>query len=184
MRRLLTAVGIAALAGCHKSQPQTNASTPAVQIRVKGVDRTHKGTLAPAAAFVDADGKSVTFANFRGAPVLLNLWASWCAPCVKELPTLDKLAQSQRIRVVTISEDDGPHPSVVAFLDKLNAHHLGSYQDSGMAFSAALGPDTVLPTTILYNSNGKEVWRYVGGFDWTSPQAATLISEAKPGGSA
>ena len=184
MRRLLFALGIAALAACHKSEPQTNASAPGAEIPVKGVDRTHKGKAAPDVAFNDPDGHSVTLAKFRGSPVLLNLWASWCAPCVKELPTLDKLAQSQRVRVLAISQDDGPHASVVAFLDKLNARHLGSYQDPQMAWSGALGPDTVLPTTILYDSNGKEVWRYVGGLDWTSPEAATLISEAKPGGSA
>jgi hypothetical protein len=46
-----------------------------------------------------------------------------------------------------------------------------------MALSAALGPDTVLPTTILYGANGKEVWRYVGDLDWTSAEAAKLIAE-------
>ena len=52
------------------------------------------------------------------------------------------------------------------------------YRDPKMAVSAALGPDTVLPTSILYDSNGKEVWRYVGDLDWTSPEAAKLLAEA------
>ena len=53
-----------------------------------------------------------------------------------------------------------------------------------MGLSGALGPDTVLPTTILYDGNGKEVWRFVGDLDWTGPEAARLLAEAKPGGKA
>ena len=115
-------------------------------------------------------------------PVLVNLWASWCAPCVKELPTLDQLARSHRddgqLGVIVVSQDSGPHSSVGAFLEKLKIGDLGAYQDSKMALSGALGPDTVLPTSILYDAKGKEVWRYVGDLDWTSPQAAKLLAEA------
>jgi thiol-disulfide isomerase/thioredoxin len=116
----------------------------------------------------------------------LNLWASWCAPCVKELPTLDKLAAAHRVdgqlAVVAVSQDNGPRTSVEAFLEKLKVQDLGAYQDSKMALSGTLGPDAVLPTSILFDANGKEVWRYVGDFDWTGPDAAKLIAEAKPGG--
>ena len=108
----------------------------------------------------------------------MNLWATWCAPCVKELPTLDKLASSGAIKVLAVSQDSGPQPSVVAFL---KSHRLGTlqpYQDDKMALSGALGPDTVLPTSILIGADGKEVWRYVGDLDWTSPEAAKLLAEA------
>ena len=151
----------------------------------KGVDRSHRGQAAPAAMFSNPDGGEISLAKFRGVPVLVNLWASWCAPCVKELPTLDKLAASHRddgqLAVVAISEDSGPQASVNAFLAKLNVKDLGAYHDPKMALSAALGPDTVLPTTILIGADGKEVWRYVGDLDWTSPEAAKLLSEARAG---
>jgi thiol-disulfide isomerase/thioredoxin len=115
-------------------------------------------------------------------PVLVNLWASWCAPCVKELPTLDKLAAMHRddgkLGVVAVSQDAGPQASVKAFLAKLKVKDLGAYHDPKSALSGALGPDTVLPTTILIDANGKEVWRYVGDLDWTGPEAAKLLSEA------
>jgi thiol-disulfide isomerase/thioredoxin len=117
---------------------------------------------------------------FAGKPTLVNLWASWCAPCVKELPTLDKLAQAQagKINVVAISQDmDAPHSSVVAFLNKHSITALGSYQDPKMALSGALDAE-VLPTSIMYDSNGREVWRYVGDQDWTSSEAAKLVAEA------
>jgi thiol-disulfide isomerase/thioredoxin len=112
----------------------------------------------------------------------VNLWASWCAPCVKELPTLDKVAQAHRIDgelgVVAVSQDNGPRTSVEAFLRKLNVKDLGAYQDPDMGLSGSLGPDTVLPTTILYDAQGREVWRYVGDLDWTSPEAARLLAES------
>ena len=97
---------------------------------------------------------------------------------MKEPPTLDRLARGGTIEVLAVSQDTGPHASVIAFLQ---AHQIGTlkpYQDDKMAFSGALGPDTVLPTTILIDANGKEVWRFVGDLDWTSSEAAKLLSEA------
>lgn len=109
----------------------------------------------------------------------MNLWATWCAPCVKELPTLDKLAQSGALPIVAISEDTAPHASVVAFL---NAHRIASlkpYQDPGMGLTGALGADTVLPTSILIDADGREVWRYVGDLDWTGAEGSRLVAEAR-----
>jgi thiol-disulfide isomerase/thioredoxin len=185
MRRLVFSLAIVALAACSKPQQQEQ---PANQVQaeapagpVKGVDRSHKGKLVPDAAFKDPDGGEISLADFRGTPVLVNLWASWCAPCVKELPTLDKLAKSHAadgaLGVIAVSQDNGPHASVVAFLDKLKVEELGAYQDPNMALSGAFGAE-VLPTSILIDADGKEVWRYVGDFDWTSPEAARLLAEA------
>lgn len=149
---------------------------------MKGIDRSHRGKAAPDATFKDADGEETSLAELSGKPVLLNLWATWCAPCVKELPTLDRLAASQEkagaVQVVAVSQDTGPHASVQAFLESHKIQNLGGYQDDKMALSGALGPDTVLPTTILFDAQGKEVWRYVGDLDWTSAEAAKLLAEA------
>jgi thiol-disulfide isomerase/thioredoxin len=186
-RPLLIACALFALAACNRQQPQQAQNEPQAQpsplrVPAKGVDRSHKGKPAPDATFNDPDGGETSLADFRGVPVLVNLWASWCAPCVKELPTLDKVAAAHRddgqLGVIAVSQDSGPHTSVAAFLDKLKVDDLGAYQDSKMALSGALGPDTVLPTTILYDANGREVWRYVGDLDWTSPEAAKLLAEA------
>ena len=86
------------------------------------------------------------------------------------------------IVVIAVSQDNAPHASVEAFLKEHKIGRFAAFQDPEMALSGALGPDTVLPTTILYDANGKEVWRYVGDLDWTSPEAARLLAEAKPGG--
>jgi thiol-disulfide isomerase/thioredoxin len=184
MRLLVISCAILALAACQKApQAPANQAAPVAQaVPVKGVDRSHKGIAAPTASFTDPDGGEISLADFKGTPVVVNLWASWCAPCVKELPTLDKLAAAHRddgqLGVIAVSQDSGPQPSVDAFLAKLNVEDLGAYHDPKMALSGALGPDTVLPTTILFDADGKEVWRYVGDFDWTSPEAAKLLAEA------
>src|SRR5947209_18182412 len=112
--------------------------------------------------------------------------ATRCAPCVKALPTLDRLARAHAktgdLRVIAVSQDSGPYASVVAFLNFHKIADLEPYQVSNMAFSGALGPDTVLPTSILFDAKGREVWRYVGDLDWTSAEAARLVAEAKPAG--
>ena len=188
MRFLAIAFALIALAGCQKQPepPPVNQASPAAEAGpVKGIDRSHKDQLVPDAIFKNPDGGDISLAKFKGSAVLVNLWATWCAPCVKELPTLDALAQSHNVDgelgVIAISQDSGPHASVAAFLAKLKIKDLGAYQDSQMALSGALGPDTVLPTTILVDARGREVWRYVGDLDWTSPEAARLLAEAKSG---
>jgi thiol-disulfide isomerase/thioredoxin len=185
MRLFLIGCAALALASCHKaSQPaanQTDAVAPAEQ--AKGVDRTHKGTPAPKVGFSDPDGKETSLPAFAGKPTLVNLWASWCAPCIKELPTLDQVARARsgKLNVLAISQDtDVPHASVEAFLKAHRIATLDSYQDSKMALSGALNAE-VLPTSILYDANGKEVWRYVGDQDWTSPAAAKLLAEGGVG---
>ena len=185
MRFLLLPIALVALASCSKQQPQqpaNEAAAPAEAGPVKGIDRSHKGQAAPDAVFKDPDGGDISLADFKGVPVLVNLWATWCAPCVTELPTLDKLAAAHRddgrLGVIAVSQDDGPQPSVEAFLAKLKVEDLGAYHDPKMGLSGAIGPDAVLPTSILYDADGKEVWRYVGDLDWTGPEAAKLLSEA------
>ena len=176
------AVASLALAACHQAVPQKPEANEAAGApepgSVKGVDRSHKGKAVPVTTFNNPDGGTIRLATFKGVPVLVNLWATWCAPCVKELPTLDELASSGAIEVLAVSQDSGPRPSVVAFLKSHQLRTLQPYQDDRMALAGALGPDTVLPTSILYDAGGKEVWRYVGDLDWTSPEAAKLLSEA------
>ena len=141
------------------------------------LDRTHKGEAAPAVAFQDPDGKPVTLAAFKGAPVLVNLWATWCAPCVAELPTLDALGKSGKVRVIAMSQDLDP-AKVAPFLSGRKVA-LAPYRDPKLALSLAYAAN--LPTTILYDANGREVWRMTGAYEWNSPAAAALIAEASRG---
>lgn len=173
------------LAACQRDAPSpqpanqtAEAETPAGP--VKGVDRSRKGQSAPEVTFSDPDGGEIEMADFKGVPTLINLWASWCAPCIKELPTLDKLAarhdREGDFGVVTVSQDTAPQSSVVAFLEKLKVPRLGAYHDPKMALSGALGVE-VMPTTVLYDAEGREVWRYIGDLDWSGAEAARLLAE-------
>src|SRR5688500_9411418 len=91
------------LSGCSAQQPAANEGEPVEEgVPKAGVNRSKAGTAAPDATFTDASGKTVSIADFKGKPVLLNLWASWCAPCVKELPMLDALGRKGALEVVAV----------------------------------------------------------------------------------
>ena len=176
---LLIALSLA-LMSCGQPNAGNNQAEAEADVPGKGVDRSHKGQPAPDISFKDPDGGDITLADFHGTPVVVNLWATWCAPCVKELPTLDALAKAQRrngaLGVIAVSQDMGPHGSVEAFLQKLGTQDLGAYHDPQMALSGALNVQ-ILPTTILFDREGREVWRYTGDLDWTGPEAAKLLAE-------
>lgn len=151
------------------------------------LDRSNAGDAAPATAFQDPDGAPASLADFRGKPVLLNLWATWCAPCVAEMPTLDKLAarEGDRLHVLTVSQDLDGREKVEAFFAKQGYRNLETWLDPQMALMTELKADT-LPTTILYDAKGREVWRVVGMEEWESGRAALLLKEglARPAASA
>ena len=158
--------------------------TPVPSAPDNGVDaigklvRDHKGEAAPTAGFTGPDGKPLTLASFAGKPVLLNLWATWCGPCKAEMPTLDKIAGQGKVQVVTVSQDLDGKAAVDPYFAKAGLKAVKAYTDTDLHMSAAFGNPS-LPTTILYDSSGKEVWRMIGGMDWTSPTAKGLLAEAK-----
>ena len=165
------------VAQANPSAVSPDEATGSSSTAMVGVDRSHQGEVAPATPFKDAAGKPTTLAAFRGKPVLVNLWATWCGPCVAELPTLEALARSGTVRVAAISQDTGAAAKVPGFLKAHGAPSLTPYLDDKMALS--LGWNANLPTTILFDSAGKEVWRWNGGNDWSSAAAAKLIAEAR-----
>jgi thiol-disulfide isomerase/thioredoxin len=138
------------------------------------LDRNHKGEAASTLPFKAPDGSTTSIAAFAGKPVLVNLWATWCAPCVAEMPTLDRIAT--RIQVLAISQDLDGAAKVAPFFAKAGLKNIKPYLDPGVGLSVAY--QASLPTSILYDSAGKEVWRMTGGMDWTTPTATDLIAEA------
>lgn len=181
MRLILLLLAMLAINGCDRQKPDGQQGAAQTVEEIKGIHRDQAGKPAPDVLFRDPEGGEISLADFRGVPVLVNLWATWCAPCVKELPTLEKLADAHavdgQLGVIAISQDMAPQGSVTAFLNSRKIDGLSPYHDPQMALSGALNVQ-ILPTTILYDKQGKEVWRYVGDMDWTSEEAATLLAEA------
>lgn len=143
------------------------------------LDRSRAGTAAPATQFEDPDGEAASLADFRGRPLLLNLWATWCGPCVAEMPTLDALAarEGEGLKVLTVSQDLDGRDKVEAFFAKRGYANLETWLDPEMALMTELKVD-ILPTTILYDARGREVWRVTGREDWGSGRTALLLREA------
>jgi thiol-disulfide isomerase/thioredoxin len=185
MRPLLIPLVLAlAAAGCDRPSPpaaQDNGTAPDEVVAdaaaagiAKGIDRSHRGEAAPAHRFAGPDGET-SLAAFRGKPVLVNLWATWCAPCIKELPTLDALAAKGSVRVVALSQDTDA-AKARAFLQARGFKALPAYTDPDMRWLG--GVTSNLPTTILYDAEGREVWRWLGDADWTGAEATAALAEA------
>ena len=151
---------------------------PAADAGAVRPDFGHAGEPAPTTAFADGAGKPVTLAAFRGKPLLVNLWATWCAPCVAELPTLDALAKREAgaLTVVAISQDLDP-AKAADFWAKRDLPSLALYTDPELKLSVTYS--ATLPTTVLYDSAGREIVRVTGGMDWAGPEAAALIAKAR-----
>jgi thiol-disulfide isomerase/thioredoxin len=151
------------------------------------LDLKKLGTLTDL-AFADGDGAGVRLSDFRGRPVVLNLWATWCAPCVEEMPSLDRLQRDfPGVAVVAISLDKAGPAKVRAFFKDQDLQHLRVYSDPKMTSMRQLGV-LGLPATLLIGADGREVGSLSGAVDWDSGPArravAALTHDGGPGGEA
>ena len=176
---------IALLAGaCDRqsaepAQQQENSAEANAEELTGTLDRTHAGAALPEVTVTDPAGTKLNLAEASGKPMLLNLWATWCAPCVVEMPMLDAIAgeMGDRLRVVTVSEDMKGAEVVVPFFEQKGFANLPHWMDPEMDLAFGFGGGASLPLTVLYDGEGKEVWRMIGGFDWSSDEARALIEE-------
>lgn len=125
----------------------------------------------------DDQGRPAGPAQWRGRPALVNLWASWCPPCVAELPSLDRLKpiiEPEGLKVVALNLDRSGVKAATATFARLNIHNLDIVVDAARQVSGSLGVD-VLPTTLLVDSTGAEIARYVGGAAWDGPRALAML---------
>ncbi|MEW4467351.1 TlpA disulfide reductase family protein [Parasphingorhabdus sp. JC815] len=142
------------------------------------LDISQRGSPMVDTPFKAPDGAIVRLSDFTGKPLLVNIWATWCAPCVVEMPMLDKLAarEKNRLQVLVVSQDIDGAKKVDPFFAKAGFSELEAYtdQENGLSFGFGSG---LMPTTVLYDADGKEVWRVIGAMDWDGARAATLMEE-------
>ena len=141
--------------------------------------RSFAGTPLPDLQFADTAGNRLDLGAQDG-PVLLNLWATWCGPCVKEMPQLDALAGELEgeVRVIAVSQDIRGAEVVTPFFAKGGYARLEPWLDPDATLSAQFTPEGVLPLTILFDARGKEVLRVTGNYAWDSPEAIAMIRES------
>jgi thiol-disulfide isomerase/thioredoxin len=142
-----------------------------------GFQRQADPAPMPAVAFIDEAGNATDLSRFKGKITLVNLWATWCSPCVKEMPSLERLKtarKSDQFDVATISEDVQGAPAVEAFFAKNGLAGLPRYLDPKNAMTRAFKLNG-LPTTLLLDREGREIGRFEGVADWDGPEALRLI---------
>jgi len=144
------------------------------------LDRSFAGEAIPAVTVSDPAGATLALGDLKGKPTLVNLWATWCVPCVAEMPLLNALAAElgDDVRVLTVSEDMKGAELVEPFFAERGLANLPKWMDPKNDLIFAYGGDASLPLTVMYDAEGKEVWRVVGGYDWGSAEARELIAEA------
>lgn len=187
MKRLIPFALASTLAACGQGEAPKQEAVAPQEAAASGKAETGKfdtqfaGTAAPAIPLEKRpDGATETIADIRaanpGKPILVNLWATWCAPCLKELPTVDALAAATKgkLVVVPLSQDMEGWRKVSEAFTAAKYPNLSTRVESGMQFGFELKAKG-LPLTILYGADGKEVWRYAGDRDWSTPESRAKI---------
>jgi thiol-disulfide isomerase/thioredoxin len=132
----------------------------------------------PNLAFTDSEGRTLELSDLRGKVVLLNVWATWCPPCLEELPSLDRLQAALDDRddfeVVALSVDRGGIQSVEGFYSEHGIEHLAPYNDAKSRAMRELGVVSI-PVTLLIDRDGGEVFRHLGPAEWDSPDIVEKI---------
>lgn len=179
---LALAAAIAACGGANSSdtektgEPQADAGTIGEPLF------EHAGTPAPDVTLERLGGGPASLASFRGTPTLVNLWATWCAPCIAEMPALDRLAEKKgyALNVVAVSQDIKGGEVVEPFLETAGIEHLTVLLDKAGALPPEVGAPG-LPVTIMYDGEGRELWRVNGPREWDEPGALPAVPRDQAG---
>ena len=138
---------------------------------------------APAISLADTSGHSVELSELQGKLVIVNLWATWCGPCLREMPSLERLQSrfGERIAVLAVSEDRGGNKSVEPFIAKLGLKSVKIYIDPKSEVGHAFGVRG-LPTSFLIDREGKVLGRVEGAAEWDSPEILGVLEPLLSGG--
>ena len=159
--------------------PGTAALTPMGESEV--LKLLHDPRVLPDFGFKDSDARPMRISDYRGKVILLNLWATWCTPCRKEMPALDRLQArlgGPDFEVIALSVDRDGLSTVKVFYEQIGIRHLRIYMDESGQAMPELGV-AAIPTTLLIDPGGNEIGRKIGPADWDSPAMDKLIYRAR-----
>ena len=179
MRKLVSALLYTALLGVAN---QAVAETPDIAALREGDMRklvVHGEPIAGSdTPFMSEDGEEMTLADYAGQHVVLNFWATWCAPCREEMPMLSEMQAelgSDAFSVVTVATGRNPRPGMERFFDEIGVDNLPLHTDARQSLARSLGI-LGLPVTIILNPEGQEIARLQGDADWSSDSAYAIIN--------
>lgn len=176
--RILLVFGLCAMA--YVILQSCSSQKPDLQRFSKGALKKMQ-ILSPAPAqatrtFIGPNGEKTSLKDFHGQYVLLNVWGTWCAPCVVEMPSLDALQGTYENRLTVVAVAMERHRvDAESFYKTKNIHNLDLYSDTTLSMAAAVGVQG-LPVSILYSPTGHEIARIPGDVDWQSPEVAAFLS--------
>lgn len=136
-----------------------------------------KPLALPAFKIVSPPDKVLSSSDLRGRVTVLNIWATWCGPCLRELASLDRLQQKlgDKVRVLAVSQDEAGERVVGPYISRMAASHLEVHYDTQGRLGSAFGT-RVLPVTVIVDKEGRERARYVGELDWSAAAPTHFVS--------
>ena len=173
-----------AAAACEPAVRTAARLAPLAHGEVAALAMAHTPFRVPDLTFKDAEGREKTLTDWRGRTVLLNLWATWCVPCRKEMPALDTLQADlggQGFEVIAVNIDTRDAEKPLKFLKDAGVKHLAYYSDqSAKVFQdlKSAGKAFGMPTTLIIDRSGCEIGVMAGPAEWASPDGVKLVSAA------
>lgn len=177
LRLVLTALYTALALGANPALADVAAAKAALAGDMRKLAFHDEVKSLPSEALVDLDGTARGLAEWQGKWVVLNFWATWCAPCRKEMPSLDRLAAAvdgNSIAVVTVATGRNPPPAVKRFFTEIGVQNLPVLLDPKSALARQMGVFG-LPLTVILNPEGQEVARLIGDAEWDHADAIAML---------
>ena len=183
MTRLIAALYMALAVGATPALADVDAAKAAREGDMKKLvfHDLPKSTTSAAFDLADDAGRA-TLADYKGRVVLLNFWATWCAPCRKEMPDLSKLQAElggKNFEVLTLATGRNNPVGIKKFFDEIGVNNLPRHQDPRSAVAAQMGV-LGLPITVILNEDGQEIARLRGDANWASDSALSVIKALLP----
>ncbi len=171
-------IGLAAgLIAANLSGGPAKATGPELSGHMQNFKLAPSARPRPSETWTDEAGKSVSLADFAGKVVMVNFWASWCPPCLRELPSINRLQAAlggKDFTIVALNIDQAGKPLARRLARKLKLEKLALYVDPKSVVPKSWKIRN-MPTTILFDRQGREVGKLEGGVEWDTPETLKLV---------